>query len=143
MIEIPDSLRCVFTASLDQIENEYVIQIPVREIEHETVVPNETYRVVLLEQTQPTDQPSSSHDRQQRRDPDRSAPEPPVNEGEVRTVSIETTGDQGDGIARVERGYVLIVQGAQPGQEVTVEIEQVRDNVAFAQIIKDNQDGPQ
>ncbi|SDD82801.1 Predicted RNA-binding protein, contains TRAM domain [Natrinema hispanicum] len=60
---------------------------------------------------------------------------PPVEEGEVRDVSIETVGDQGDGIAKVERGYVVIVSGAQPGDEPTIEIEQVQKNVAFASVV--------
>ncbi|SDD77190.1 Predicted RNA-binding protein, contains TRAM domain [Natrinema hispanicum] len=60
---------------------------------------------------------------------------PPVEEGEVRDVTIETVGDQGDGIAKVERGYVVIVSGAQPGDEPTIEIEQVQENVAFASIV--------
>jgi predicted RNA-binding protein with TRAM domain len=57
-------------------------------------------------------------------------------EGEVRDVTIETTGDQGDGIAKVERGYVVIVPGGQPGDELSVEIEQVKENVAFAIIVE-------
>ncbi|ELZ53165.1 hypothetical protein C465_01419 [Halorubrum distributum JCM 9100] len=56
--------------------------------------------------------------------------------GEVRDVTIETTGDQGDGIAKVERGYVVIVPGGQPGDEPSVEIEQVKENVAFASIVE-------
>ena len=60
---------------------------------------------------------------------------PPVKEGEVRNVTIETVGDQGDGIAKVERGYVVIVSGAQPGDEPTIEIEQVQKNVAFASVV--------
>jgi len=36
--------------------------------------------------------------------------------------------------AKVERGYVVIVPGAHPGDEPTVEIEQVQENVAFASI---------
>lgn len=57
---------------------------------------------------------------------------------EVRDVAIETTGDQGDGIAKVERGYVVIVPGGQPGDEPTVEIEQVQENVTFASIVERN-----
>jgi predicted RNA-binding protein with TRAM domain len=51
-------------------------------------------------------------------------------------VTIETTGDQGDGIAKVERGYVVIVPDGQPGDELSVEIEQVKENVAFASIVE-------
>jgi tRNA/tmRNA/rRNA uracil-C5-methylase (TrmA/RlmC/RlmD family) len=32
-------------------------------------------------------------------------------------VTIETVGDQGDGIAKVERGYVVIVPETQPGEQ--------------------------
>jgi len=63
----------------------------------------------------------------------RAAPDgPPVSEGERRTVTIETLGDEGDGIAKVERGYVVIVSDAEPGDTVTVEITNVRENVSFA-----------
>jgi len=58
-----------------------------------------------------------------------------VVEGEVRTVTIEALGDQGDGIAKVERGYVLIVPGGEPGDELTVRIDEARENVGFAQMI--------
>jgi predicted RNA-binding protein with TRAM domain len=60
--------------------------------------------------------------------------QPPVAEGEVREVIIETIGDQGDGIAKVERGYVVIVPETERGDEVTVEITQARETVAFAQV---------
>jgi predicted RNA-binding protein with TRAM domain len=53
----------------------------------------------------------------------------------VRDVSIETVGDQGDGIAKVDRGYVVIVPGAEPGDEPTVRIDQVQQNVAFASVV--------
>ena len=53
----------------------------------------------------------------------------------MREVEIESLGDQGDGIAKVERGYVLIVPEVGPGEEVTVEIENVRQNLAFAQVV--------
>jgi predicted RNA-binding protein with TRAM domain len=52
----------------------------------------------------------------------------------VREVTIETLGDQGDGIAKIERGYVVIVPGTRPDNEVTVEITKTRQNVAFAQV---------
>jgi Predicted RNA-binding protein, contains TRAM domain len=53
----------------------------------------------------------------------------------VRQVTVESVGDQGDGIAKVERGYVVIVPDARPGDEPTVEIEEVQQNVAFARVI--------
>ena len=69
-----------------------------------------------------------------------TAPEPagpPVDEGEVREVEIESIGDQGDGIARVERGFVVIVPETEEGDRVTVEVTNVRENVAFAEVVDD------
>lgn len=60
---------------------------------------------------------------------------PPVEEGNRREVEIENLGDQGDGIAKVERGYVVIVPETNIGDRVTVEIQQVRENVAFADVV--------
>ena len=51
-------------------------------------------------------------------------------------MTIESVGDQGDGIAKVERGYVVIVPGARPGDEVEVEIQNARENVAFGEVIE-------
>jgi predicted RNA-binding protein with TRAM domain len=62
---------------------------------------------------------------------------PPVERGEVRSVTIDTLGDQGDGLARVERGFVVIVPGTQPGDRVDVEITDVRETVAFAEPVSD------
>jgi len=65
-------------------------------------------------------------------------PSPPVEEGGVREVTIETVGDQGDGIAKVEWGYVMAVHGTQPGEQLTVEIEQVQENLAFASVVEND-----
>jgi len=67
---------------------------------------------------------------------ERGPSEPPVEEGEQRTVEIEDLGDQGDGLARVERGFVVIVPDTEQGERVTVEITDVRENVAFAEVVK-------
>ena len=66
---------------------------------------------------------------------DESDDRPPVAEGEIREVIIEATDDQGDGIAKVEQGYVIIVPDGKPGETLVVEIDTVRPNVAFAQAI--------
>jgi predicted RNA-binding protein with TRAM domain len=49
-------------------------------------------------------------------------------------VTIDTPGNQGDGITRVERGFIVIVADAKPDKVVTVEIEIVQSNVAFASV---------
>jgi Predicted RNA-binding protein, contains TRAM domain len=133
MVEIPDSLRSLFTARVEERGGRYLIEVPESEVEHEAALPGETYRVAILptpERAAGSTDSSSSNDNH-----DAGPPDPPVDEGEVRDVTIESVGDQGDGIAKVERGYVVIVPDAKPGDQPTVEIEQVKENVAFARVI--------
>ena len=93
---------------------------------YEALSAEETYRVAILESlvsTEPSVQ-QESRKPSYREAASHSPSGPPVEEGEVRDVTIETVGDQGDDIAKVERGYVVIVAGAYRGDEPTVEIEQ-------------------
>ena len=138
MTEIPDSLRSLFSAQVEERDGSYVVDIPASEIEHDALAADETYRVAILASE------SSTGQKAQQEQPQSAAQEatptsnsPPVDEGEVRDVTIETTGDQGDGIAKVERGYVVIVSDAEPGDSVTVEITNVRENVSFASIVSE------
>jgi len=137
MIEISDSLCSLFSAQIEERDGSYVVDIPASEIEHDALAADETYRVALLASESSTEQKVQQEQHQPTTQEVAPTPEgPPVDEGEVRDVTIETTGDQGDGIAKVERGYVVIVPGGQPGDEPTVEIEQVKENVAFASIVE-------
>lgn len=124
MVDIPDSLQSLFTATVEQQDGRYVVEVPRSEVEHDTITAGQTYRVAVLgASATPSSDPSPADEHRT----------PPVEEGEQRTVTIESLGDKGDGIAKVERGYVLIVPGARPGDEVTVEVDEVRENVAFAE----------
>jgi predicted RNA-binding protein with TRAM domain len=132
MVEIPDRLACLFTDSVTEAGDAYTIEVPKEELDVGAIRAGETYRVVILENSAP----SGSDDQQ---DPSTNSPasatsKPPVSQGAIREVTIESLGDQGDGIAKTDRGYVLIVPGARPGDEVTVEITEVRENVAFAEV---------
>jgi predicted RNA-binding protein with TRAM domain len=49
-------------------------------------------------------------------------------------VEIEDIGEQGDGITRVERGFVVIVPDTEQGERVNIEITDVGENVAFAEV---------
>jgi predicted RNA-binding protein with TRAM domain len=126
MVEIPDRLRTLFHATLEHEEGQYVIEIPDSEVERDTITAGTTYRVALFPAPADSTTDSTSGETE--------IHGPPVTEGERREVTVETTGDQGDGIAYVERGYVVIVPEADPGDIVTVEIEAVQPNVAFAAI---------
>lgn len=136
MVEIPDSLQSVFTGTLDEEDERFVVEVPPSEIEYAAATPGATYRVAIFDaprEPNSTDRPEESAS--QGRDAQRQQPAPPVEEGEMREVTIETIGDQGDGIAKVERGFVVIVPGANPGDEPIIEIEDVRSNVAFASVV--------
>ena len=52
------------------------------------------------------------------------------------SAEVEDLGKQGDGIARVERGYVIIVPGGEVGERVKVEISEVKSNFAVGEIIE-------
>jgi predicted RNA-binding protein with TRAM domain len=133
MIEIPEELRSVFTATVRERDGEHVITVPEHEVDHDAVAADETYRIAVFEA--PASQSADGSQSAEDAGTDRQQG-PPVEEGEVREVTIESVGDQGDGIAKVERGYVVIVPDGRPGQQPTVEIDTVRQNVSFATIVE-------
>lgn len=130
MTEIPDSLRSVFTGSVETNGDEYQVTVPSSEVQNGGITPGETYRVAILEtpDTEETRAVRQSNERPFRRE------EPPVEIDEILDVTIESIGDEGDGIAKVDRGYVVIVPDGQPGDTLTVRINEVKENVAFAEI---------
>ncbi|MWV42001.1 TRAM domain-containing protein [Natrialba sp. INN-245] len=128
-MEIPDNLRCLFSARVIEERDSYILEIPDREIETGNLQEGEKYRVALLGTA-----PTSTEDSTQRRAVE--GPEPPVEEGENRTVDIEGIGEQGDGIARVERGYVIIVPETEKGERVTIEITDVKETVGFGEVVE-------
>ncbi|MFC6758176.1 MULTISPECIES: TRAM domain-containing protein [Haloarcula] len=139
MTEISDSLRLLFETSVEDEGDRYTVAIPSELVENGSIETGTSYRVALLaaeedEQTETAPSPDTSS--VSRADPAPShAQGPPVEEGEVRTVSIDTLGDQGDGIAKVERGFIVIVPGTKPGDRVEVEITDVKETVAFAETV--------
>lgn len=140
-MEISDDLLCLFSAQVEKRRGSSVIEIPDSEITTGDVRNGEAYRVALIpaDTTTATDTaPTQDRSRTQLEDSspeqNRTAPTPPVEEGEQRTVDIEDIGEQGDGIARVERGYVIIVPGVETGERVVVEIADVKQNVAFGDV---------
>jgi predicted RNA-binding protein with TRAM domain len=131
-----DQVHCLFSAEVEQRDGSYVVEIPNRELQLGSIDDGETYRVALL--PEPTDGASgrAATEPAPEPKPDSGPPDPPVTEGEQRAVEIETLGDQGDGIARVERGYVVIVPETEKGERVRIEITDVQQNVAFAEVVE-------
>ncbi|EMA43587.1 MULTISPECIES: TRAM domain-containing protein [Halococcus] len=139
MVEIPDQLSCLFSASVDQSGDSYRIEIPRSELDQGIITPGETYRVAIVSSTPQSDdgvtrrQPDTTSSSESGSS-DSSQQSPPVEPGDIREVTIDSLGDQGDGIAKIDRGYVVIVPGTRPDDEVTIEIEQAKENVAFARV---------
>ncbi len=130
-MEISDKLLCLFSAEIAVEDDRYIVEIPRREVENGSIEAGDTYRVALIEGR-------SADAETTRRSSVPSEPQPPVEPGEIRYVEIEDIGKQGDGIARVERGYVIIVPGAEVGERVKVEITEVKSNFAVGEVIEDD-----
>ena len=130
-MEISDKLLCLYSARLEERDGSYVIEVPEREVQCGEIDDSRTYRVALL--STPTEKTEKTETEPKR---ERGPPEPPVEECEHREVEIEDIGEQGDGIARVERGFVVIVPDTEQGERVTVEITDVGENVAFAEVVE-------
>ena len=135
MIEIPDSLRSVYSGRIQELDGEYVLEVPKEEIERGAISSGAPHRVVLFEPIEMP--PDETDDGTPTGTTEDRNPGPPVSKGDIRDVIIKDTGDEGDGIATVERGFVVIVPGASPGDEPTVEIKKVSRSVAFANIVQD------
>jgi predicted RNA-binding protein with TRAM domain len=135
-MEISEKLLCLFSADVRAEDDEYVVTVPRREVETGSVESGETYRVALIERAEPESEGTSAA-------VDTSAssagdgPQPPVEPGEMRYVEIEDIGKQGDGIARVERGYVIIVPDTEVGQRVKIEVTEVKSNFAVGEVVEE------
>ena len=134
-MEISDQLRCLFSGTIDEQDESYRIKIPESEIQLNNLQQGATYRVAILPSPTTSDATTSKPTPEPAQDT-HEQPESPVEEGDQRTVEIETIGDQGDGITRVERGFVVIVPDTDEGERVTIEITDVGDTVAFAEVIE-------
>ncbi len=132
-MEISDKLLCLFNAEVRAEDDTYVVEVPRREIETGSVETGEIYRVALISRNETEPEVETG-----RTSTPSTEPQPPVEIGEMRYVEIEDIGKQGDGIARVERGYVIIVPGAEIGERVKVEISEVKSNFAVGEVIDDD-----
>ncbi len=132
-MEISNELLCLFSADVSDDGDRYVVEVPKREVETGSVEAGRTYRVALIETG--THEPS---DTEEADETPANGPQPPVEPGEIRYVEIEDLGKQGDGIARVERGYVIIVPGAEVGERGKVEVTEVKSNFAVGEVIEES-----
>ncbi len=130
-MEISDKLLCLFNADVRDEDDRYVVEVPKREVETGSIDPGETYRVALISRAAESESDSADSGGPT------SEPQPPVEPGELRYVEIEDIGKQGDGIARVERGYVIIVPNTEVGDRVKIEVTEVKSNFAVGEVIEE------
>ena len=121
-----DNPLCVYSARIVEGADDYVIQVPDREIELETVRPDATYKIAMLELPDPEGTSQSG--------PRQSDESPPVDVGDEIKVEIESLGEEGDGVARIERGFVIFVPDTDVGEQVTIEVKKLLDSVGFAEV---------
>ncbi|MFW6000058.1 MAG: TRAM domain-containing protein [Halorubrum sp.] len=133
-MEISEKLLCLFSAEVRETDDgEYVIDVPGREIDTGSLEPGETYRVALVARDGDAAAADDAEASPSRSD---DGPQPPVEPGEMRYVEIEDLGKQGDGIARVERGYVIIVPDTEVGERVKIEVTEVKSNFAVGEVVE-------
>jgi len=125
-VNTQEELLCLFSADISSSRDGAVVEIPRRAVEAGPLEPGERYRVALVAGDRPTASTGDSPDQ----------PQPPVERGEMRYVEVEDLGKQGDGIARVERGYVVIVPGGEVGDRAKVEITEVAPNFAVGELVE-------
>ncbi len=142
-MKIFDELLTVYSGEIETRGDKYVVEVPKREIEHGGVREGAVHRIAVLSQIEQED---SEHTETPESSPQRPAANreqareiyngPPVEAGDQRVVVIESTGEEGDGIAKVDRGYVVIVPEASQGDKVRIELNTVRENVGFADVVE-------
>ena len=130
MTDKSSELICKFTGEIGKRGHDHIIKIPETEIEYGSLSAGDIVSISV----ETTEQTSNSSSRKET-----PVSSPPVNEGDRLTVEIEDIGDQGDGITRVDRGYVLIVPETEPGDTVDVEVTQTNPNYGFAQTVDETQ----
>ncbi len=132
-MEISEDLACLFSATVDEQSDSYVVEVPKAEVEEGFVDSSQVYKIALLStrsRLSPDEADSTAADT----DPDVDQQGPPVSVGEHRIVEIERLGDQGDGLARVEQGFVVVVPETEVGERVRIEIDHVTETVAFGDV---------
>ncbi len=137
-MESSEELKSLFSAPIEETGNSYMIEVPRSEVNGGSVDGTECYQVALLSsgrssvETESSSSLGSSNPSTEKQQP----LSPPVSEGEERIVEITEMGDQGDGLTRVEGGFVVVIPGVEVGERVRITIETVHETVAFGEVIE-------
>lgn len=120
-----NDLLAIFSAEIERSNGNYVITIPERELEIGELDTGSVYRFGVMNPTRGGSRSGG--------DAGAERSGPPVDEGDVLEVEIDSKGEEGDGIAYVEGGYVVFVPNTTIGERVTVEVVSVGPRFARAE----------
>jgi predicted RNA-binding protein with TRAM domain len=132
-MQVSEELLCLYHASVEHQGDSYALEVPEQEVSGD-LSGDEVHKVALIATS--SDGTETTRDSLEREQTVESEPNPPVDEGDIRKVEIEGLGDQGDGVGKIDGGYVVIVPETEPGDTVTAEMETVRENFAIAEVIQ-------
>jgi len=138
-MEISNELTSLFSAPVEEHRGSYVIELPRAKLREGSIEASESYQVALISNQVDSDSDSvqeGSENKNTKTEQSVDQNKPPVSVGEKRIVEIDEIGDQGDGITRVERGYVVIVPETEVGERVQIQIRHVRETVGFADVVE-------
>jgi len=132
-MEITDDILSVTQSEIRQdSDGNYVVDVPKEVVENTSAQPGHLVRVAVMDPPQhllPNDVFRSSGDSHKMDGPE-------FEEGDQMEVEIVSIGDKGDGIAKDENGFVIMVPGTQKGDRVTIEISNIRNNFANANVVE-------
>ncbi|XGI84119.1 TRAM domain-containing protein [Halorutilales archaeon Cl-col2-1] len=132
---IPEDLLCLFNSRVEERDDSYVIEVPKTEIDYGEIEKRGSYRFGVFEQVSPTESQSMDIESEDLSDGSQ-AYSPPVEEGEIREVTIESLGDDGDGVAKVDGNFVIFVPNTDVDDTVTIRIDDVKKTFAKGEVIK-------
>lgn len=133
MPPIPNSLLSYFSANIKKQGDTYIIEVPEHEIDNGSLELDSQHKVAVFGSEEEQENQSVTPSEQELT----SGMTPPVREGETRTVEIIDKGSEGDGITRINEGYVLIVPDGAVGETLEVEVVSVNPNFAIGEKIKE------
>lgn len=131
MSSILNSLLSYFTAKIYEEDEKYVIEVPKHEVQQGSLDLDSPHKVAIFgsEEEQAAQSTTPSHEELT------PGPSPPVREGEELTVDVVDEGSEGDGIARINEGYVIIIPEGTVGDSLEIEITAVKEQFAIGEQI--------
>lgn len=125
----PNTFRFCADAELKKRSggSSYVLEIDEETVNEAGAEPGETLRIGLFEPLEKGASMSTALDSKS------TSSTKPVSEGDMIEVTPEDTGSQGDPLAEVE-GFAVIIPHGTLGETQAVEITEVKDRFAFADV---------